>query len=279
MAAMHKRLFNPSPQRIFVILAPLRALLSEFRKTMENLAFTVDDLKSVMEKHLMPGYTYPDFILVQYEHLHPSMYSGFQSTPGYFIKELQQKGLLRAIIMDEAHCLVEHSSFREVQYAIDLSAVPVSITYLSATLSPENEVHLFKKMDEKVRPVVFRTSTVRPGIEYDWTSIPTRLKTRDEKFDFLYDQSCCLYRKVGGKIILYTSTVAESEELYMYWNGSLDSSVKIFKYNGQMSEMEKDWNDKEFTRQSDATLAILIGTTAFCMGINKKDVMGVIIYK
>lgn len=106
---------------------------------------------------------------------------------------------------------------------------------------------------------VFRESTVRPNIQYQVQKLTNRSLSSRDIADYLHSE-----QKVYGKILVYTETTVQAEELA--------AIMGCYIFHGQMTEGEQRRNLQSFEEAKDA---IILATSAFSVGVDISDIRAV----
>jgi ATP-dependent DNA helicase RecQ len=166
------------------------------------------------------------------------------------------------IAIDEAHCISEWGhDFRPSYLKLNILqelCPQANIMALTATATPKVLLDIKDKLTLK-NAVIFKKSFKRNNIKYKVTVTEN-----------IYDELLYLVKKIKGSIIVYAGTRKQTKEIavFLFKNG-----FKSNFYHGGLSTSEKSLAYENWTSNK---IPIMVATTAFGMGINKRDVRAVI---
>lgn len=184
-----------------------------------------------------------------------------------FIDAVRSVGLKRLAI-DEAHCISEwghdfrHDYMRLGKFR-QLLGNPPTIA-LTATATETVRLDIVEQLQLRT-PRVFITGFSRPNLHYAVTTSGTNRRKDDDLIAFLNEHP--------GSGIIYASTRKRCEEVAEYVRGL--TRRKIGVYHAGMTKEDRHAAQDTFMSGQDA---IVVATTAFGMGIDKRDVRFVVHY-
>lgn len=266
--------------RTIVVISPLRALIKEQQKKLDQLAienisflnkddtFKPDILQDLAEGKFRAVFLTPE-IIFESERLKP-----LWSKPAW-----QQK--LQAIVLDEAHCVATWgTTFRTSYDRIGelRSKVPPGIAFIavSATLPPKALDELKERVHFDQATTIINIGNDRPNVRLEVQSI--YLRDKYSHLDFLMDFK---------KTIVYFQTRKETMEAASHLKGLARTAVaegrihscfvsKIAAYHALFSEEYKEEKMEAFRQGS---ILLLLATEAAGMGCDIGDVIRVVQFK
>ena len=167
-------------------------------------------------------------------------------------------------VLDEAHTVIEWGeTFREAFLKLSEAVkklAPYKVLSFTATLSPEGAEKLKTYIYSNRAVSVIRFSSDRKNITYKACPSLSRQKTI---MDIL------LYAKRPAVVFTHTRKDAEKYALYIREH----TGFKTLYYHAGCSKKHKKLTEEEFYKSSDA---ILCATSAYGMGVDKKNIRSVI---
>jgi len=263
--ALYEMKYNSDLQYVSVLVTPLQALFKEMKTVLTSLRLRVRSLNEVATQlRITSDYSPPDIILVTFECMENSANLDC-------LIHLHDRRILRRIVFDECHCIYHHQAFRKnASYIQNLARIPIQKIYLTATLPPAMEEPFFRMMSEVTQPIIVRTDTVRPNIEFQRKFLP---RDSENWNDILLEQACSLQRYISGKCIIFVPSRELCDKLQAFFS---EQGYAAYKYHSKMLPREKACNEQDFEDTEDC---FLIATTAYGLGVNKKNVNSVILYQ
>lgn len=185
------------------------------------------------------------------------------------IQGKHQKGELKRVVFDEAHCLVEWGFDFRPDYlkALEklnlLEGIPKS--FFTATLTPKDLERLKKaaRLDafQEIKPESFH----RPNLHF----VAKKAQGEVGKFQVLSKALNWLTEHgEGGSAIIYTSTRAEAERL-AWALGRLFSNLEVEAYHAGLGSIPRREAQERF---ASGETRVMVATTAFGMGIDKGNI-------
>lgn len=179
------------------------------------------------------------------------------------------------LAVDEAHCVDKWGRKFRPAYSL-LKNVREQIgkpTTVALTASASKKVQ--KKIIQSLgleNCIAVVTGFHRPNIQLSVINIS---KVRKESKDKYFYIKAILNRNKGKKVVIYTLTINEGNELAQKLR---QDNYPIELYHSQISESEKIRIQNQFSGLYKPEIKILISTSAFGMGIDIKDIHCVIHY-
>lgn len=181
-----------------------------------------------------------------------------------------------ALVVDEAHCVVEYGgdfrpAYRDIgRFVTQLDHRPV-IAACSATLTP-SAVEVVRGGLHMNAPVLLHGDIRRQNIRLRVHEIDSELRRGDAalifrlKFDLLREELKWAKKK-GGAVIVYCNTPSLVEDTVRTLK---KKGIKAAAFHSRLPQREKDRVLKLF--QTEAKPPVIVATSAFGMGIDRKDV-------
>ncbi len=171
------------------------------------------------------------------------------------------------MVIDEAHCITTwghdfRPSYQFLPEARKMLGNP-QVALFTATATPHTKEDMVRVMKLK-NPKIIQGDIVRKNISFS-VKYPKGRKEQ-ELIDEIYNNL-----EKPGSIIIYTSTIADTEDLH----ARLSGMMQVSKYHGKMDPAEKTENQERFMEDK---ARVMVSTSAFGMGIDKQDVHTIIHY-
>lgn len=194
-----------------------------------------------------------------------------------YLKNLQESGLLRLVVVDEAQCVVEQPSWRSAygeQLVKGLLQLHVPKMLLSASLLRGSDYEEVKRMFALDGPDVYEwQGRSYRNIQIDMVLKRTLSHDANRIFEFVAQQ---------GRFIIYVRKVSDCETVYQHLaqDCELGDDVVRFHKGGQSQRhrMTTAEQRESVGRFKDGKSRVMVTTIAFCMGLDIPDVDGVIVY-
>lgn len=242
---------------ICIVVSPLIALMKD----------QVDQLKTkgIKAMAIPSGIPYPQLdtlldncIYGNYKFLYLSP-ERLQQT---LVRDRIQQMPVNLIAVDEAHCISQWGNdFRPAYKNIDILRQlhpSVNVIALTATAKPKVVQEIMTELDF-MSPKVFQASFKRANIAY------MVLDTQDKYYKI--EQ---ILKKYPGPSIIYVRTRRATLEVFSFLESK---GVSATYYHGGISNKEKNDHLEQWSTNK---RTVMVGTTAFGMGIDKPDVKTVI---
>lgn len=245
-----------------LVISPLIALMKDQTDKLDQLGLGASQVNSGLTsqetEHALDAIEreVPEFVLTTPERL----------TRPDFIEKL--RGVtIDLIVIDEAHCISQwghdfRTAYLDLARAIKTLAAP-PVLALTATATAETIEDIRKQLDLDDL-AVFNTGIYRPNLEYEVIGVETE--------EMKQTQIIRLLRELDGIGIVYTSTVRDVETLTTLLSGL---GLPVARYHGRLGIRERHDTQERFMR---GELKAIIATSAFGMGIDKKDIRFVVHY-
>lgn len=184
-------------------------------------------------------------------------------TPERVMRKDFQRRLSRAVLsviaIDEAHCASQWGHDFRPEYA-ELGKLAtifpgVPRIALTATADPVTKTDMLHLLRMEAAPV-YATGFDRPNISY---AIQKKANPREQLLEFVSQRR-------GASGIVYCLSRKKTLEITAWLT---TAGIPAAAYHGGMDQSERDHNQAMFMK---GEVDILVGTTAFGMGIDKKDV-------
>lgn len=218
-----------------------------------------------------------------------------------FLKHLRKTNVC-LIVVDEAHCISEwgydfRPAYLMLDKVIEASGRP-PVLALTATATPQVRLDIQSNLGLK-DPSVIIHGFDRPNItfsvmsastdrEKDWQLLrlfgkaqsgqpdPSGNTIRQDFLETLEPEIASklqgLDTKLEGSGLVYVATTAEARRLSAFLN---EAGIKAGYYHGQMKKTERDKVQQDWM---DEITPVVVATTAFGMGINKRNLRYVVHY-
>lgn len=191
------------------------------------------------------------------------------------INDVAKKGFINRLVIDEAHIIEEWGKQFRIEFQLlsvfrriinEISPRKIKTILLSATYT-ETSIKLLKKLfSEDNNFIEVRGDKLRPEIIYHYNECASR----SEKLGHLKEIIYLLPRP----IIIYTIRPETAEEIKKELNNINLLSVDTF--TGKITDGLK--REKLISKWIDNDIDIMVATSAFGMGVDKKDVRTVLHY-
>ena len=192
------------------------------------------------------------------------------------IEKLLQERKIARFVIDEAHCFSAWGQDFRVDYLYIAEfikkicekknlgyIIPVSCFTATAKQNVIEDIREYFKKNLNLDLKLYTASSERKNLTYKVIK-----KEESEKYEAL--RNLLEYNKCPT--IIYVSRTKKSVELA---KRLIDDGYEARAYNGKMDKKEKSQNQDDFTR---GEVDIMVATSAFGMGVDKKDVGMVIHY-
>ncbi|MDF2381389.1 RecQ family ATP-dependent DNA helicase [Nostoc ellipsosporum NOK] len=205
------------------------------------------------------------------------LYIAPESLRSITIERLLLKRKIARFVIDEAHCFSAWGQDFRVDYlyigdfiknlqhqkGLDYK-IPVSCFTATAKQQVIEDIKLYFKEKLDLTLDVFRASVSRTNLHYD----VTRKETEEDKYNQLRD----IVESKDCPTIIYVSRTKRADKLAKRLN---DDGFVARAYHGKMERDEKSANQNGFMS---GEIKIMVATSAFGMGVDKKNVGAVIHY-
>lgn len=181
------------------------------------------------------------------------------------IRQLQ----IGLMVVDEAHCIAKWGPDFRPDYLIlgkirELLGNPLTLA-LTATATPEVENAIKQQLRFDTNAKTIRYSIDRPNIFLD----VQKLDSEQEKKERLVE----LVTQIQGLGLIYFSSKKKADEIVEYLNRKTD--LKVASYHADLNLEDRFSIQHQFIENQ---LDLICATSAFGMGVNKKDIRYVIHY-
>ncbi|MCG8570734.1 MAG: RecQ family ATP-dependent DNA helicase [Spirochaetes bacterium] len=170
--------------------------------------------------------------------------------------------------VDEAHCISEwghdfRPEYRRLSQVIKKLHSP-PVLALTATATKNVQKDIIQSLDLNQANIFvngFNRENLILGVRHCFD------KTSKKK------QALAFIQKVAKPGIIYTTSIADGEDLYQYLK--TNNTLRFGIYHGSLSKKARHQNQEDFLNNK---IDILIATSAFGMGVNKKNIRFVLHY-
>ena len=182
------------------------------------------------------------------------------------LQDMNQLNKIRRFVVDEAHCISQWGrDFRPDYQGLNLLrrlCPNVPFLALTATATTFISDDILKNLEMR-DPLIFKSSFNRPNLFYS-----TKVKEENINRDIAIFIRENYSRKTG---IIYCSSRKESEKLASFLNTNY--RIPALPYHAKMSMGDRETAHNKWIKEE---IYVICATTAFGMGINKKNVRFVI---
>ena len=266
----------------YVVVSPLLALMKDQVQQLQNLGISADSINSTttgkQRLEIMEDFAKGEGCLL-YVSPEQCVSAGF----GVFIAKCSEQGLVRRVVIDEAHCAVEWGSDFRKDYArlgSDFRRFlkrPVPFMALTGTASPSMQDQMNKVLQLR-KAVKFTASMRRPHLHYEvrYVEDPTdRLRDLLKFLKMYRGRIACLHDGpiYPGCGIVYCRSRASTEVIASEINRELGQCAAAYHAGlsvGERNDVLAKWI------AGDPMYSIVIATIAFGLGIDKPDTRFVI---
>ncbi|MDI6734608.1 MAG: RecQ family ATP-dependent DNA helicase [bacterium] len=247
---------------ITVVISPLIALMKDqvdnLRKRGINNVAYINSLITIEEQHtILENINTLKLVYISPEQLRSRVILNYLS---------QTK--ISLFVIDEAHCLSQWGHDFRPDYLCLTKVIdelqPACVSAFTATATDDVKEDIIKRLNLK-EPVIIQQGIERKNLKFDV------IKVADEE-DKLR-KIANLIETIQGKGIIYTGRIREAEFVTSFLQ-YIGKSAAF--YHGQLDNTSKRQIQENF--MSDNGLDIICATSAFGLGIDKKDIRFVIHY-
>ena len=246
-----------------LIVSPLLSLMQDQVDELRNLGFKrVIALTSTLDfrekSFVINNLERYDFIFMA-----PEMLSRNEVIAG-----LRQSGL-KLMVVDEAHCISQWGpDFRPDYLQLgkirrQLDNLPVLA--LTATATPQVEQDILEELQMTADSQVVRASVDRPNIFLD----VEKISSKDEKNKKLLE----IVKKIQGPGLVYFSSKKTADQVSNYLKD--ETGLRVASYHADIDPTDRFVIQQQFL---EGRIDLVCATSAFGMGINKKNIRFVIHY-
>ena len=172
------------------------------------------------------------------------------------ISKLSQSKILDRIFIDEAHCFVTDSSYRDCMLDLPiLRTFGVPITFLTATAPIDVKEKLLSNFFPRSQPRIIQMRSNRSNIRYSVEKYSS--KNVLELFNTVQEIAKELLRE--ERMIFYFTTIRQCEEMASRFGRN------AVKYHGSCTE---EYNEQSFTLWRNGGVKIICATSAFGVGVD-----------
>ncbi|KAF5347917.1 hypothetical protein D9756_010117 [Leucocoprinus leucothites] len=183
-----------------------------------------------------------------------------------FVSILLQNNLLARVIIDEAHLILMHGSFRPVMHLLKwLGRYPVQMVIITATLPPSLEGSLLSALGITAS-LTIRTVTPRPNISYNviWAS-------GDFDQAVVHEFEKALAHSPSSKVLLFCLTVNEAERYSQRLNVACCHSKKG---RDELTVTLQKFRENERNQQGGTSNRGLVTTSILGVGLDVPNEAG-----
>lgn len=238
--------------KTIIVISPLISLMEDQKSKLEKQDINVCCLNSNLdfhEKNKIKKELFQNIPMIVY--ITPEYFN--QSLK--FIQELDKKSMLGLIAIDECHCISQWGNDFRPEYQ-KISCIKdifknIPILALSATITKDIENEISNTIFNKT-PIIIKSTFDRPNLKI----------IVKQKKDTLKDIYLLIENNINKKIIIYTRTRNECENIYKIIN-NLDITCGV--YHAGLNDDVRNNIHKNFI---DDNINCVIATIAFGMGID-----------
>lgn len=185
----------------------------------------------------------------------------------FFLQGLANQKKLSKIFVDEAHCYVTDSQYRQSMSRLKfLLTVSIPMILLTATAPRWIESILIHEFFRYGGGQVIRSTTNRPNICYSVETICNNEREK-EKIEQLY-----IDMREDDRMIIYFSSISVLEHFSVFLDRR---NIQNCTYH---SDLPPEARDSSFSRWISGPTKIMLSTTAFGVGVDYPHVRVVVIY-
>lgn len=239
-----------SPEGVTIVVVPLVALRQDLHGRCG---------RSGIEAHVWQGRGANRGASIVFVTPESAVTKGFRA----FINQLQARGQLDRVVVDECHAVLDSDRAFRPQMAELGEAVQglgVQAVFLTATLAPADEAEFYARMRlPRPQVVLFRERTTRGNVAYQVRAV--RAAEVDEEVCRVVRQGL---EQHSGRVIVYSGEIARVERL----GGLLSSGV----FHSKVDTAEGKERRLQAWAEGTGAARVIVTTNALGMGIDIPDV-------
>ena len=262
-SAMYQREFQPSSQRLTVVIVPIIALIQDIKRRVEACGMSAHVYDG---SRLLVDLLGTNVVIVTHERANSASFRTGLET-------LNSRNQLGTIICEEAHTFAAYSTFRfsMIPLARFILSLKTSVVMLTATAPPQ-VLNLLQQVVGISSFTITREICDRGNLRYLRHTVEgegTSLQAVTVHICKLFiAQVTNLLMHGDCRVIIYCSLITEVNLLYDEILTACTSAI-VLKFHGDLDQTQKrnaydQWNETS----EDGIFIFMIATTAFGMGID-----------